>query len=91
MVVDAFGSEERKLARAVTRRTVMQPLGKPIEATLVYTFMQVEQKLEKKIGQKLTVRYFSRPVYFGLKVGGRSVPVLGWSLLAYDAYTILRD
>ena len=88
---DAFGSEERQLARRVTRRTVMQPLGKPIEATLAYTLMQVEQKLEKKIGQRLTRVAFSRPAYFGLKVGGRAVPYLGWGLLAYDAVTLLRD
>lgn len=68
-----------------------QPIGKPIEATLYYTFAQVEQKLEKKIGITVTRRFFSRPVYLGIKVGTRAVPYVGWSLLAYDAYTILRD
>lgn len=89
-MVDAFESE-RQLSRRAATMVLRQPLGKPIEATLAYTFMQVEQKLEKKIGQRMTVRYFSRPVYLGLKVGGRAVPYLGWGLLAYDAYTILRD
>ena len=91
MVADAFGSEERQLAGRAASMTLRQPIGKPIQATLFYTLMQVEEKLEKRIGQKMTMRVFSRPVYLGVKVGGRAVPTIGWGLLAYDAYRILRD
>lgn len=91
MVVDAFGSDETRLARRTTLKVVVQPLGRPIEAWLAYGFYQVEKKLEKRIGQAMTYRYFSKPVFLGIRVGGRVVPGLGWGLLAYDALNLLRE
>lgn len=88
MVADAFGAEERSLARRVVVKTVSNPLAPVIYVPLAYALMEVEKKLEKKIGQKATLRLFSRPAYLGLKVGTRAIPVLGWTLLAHDVYSL---
>ena len=91
VVVDAFGSETTELAMRATTKLVVQPLGRPIEAGLAYGLVKLEQKLEQRIGQAMTYRFFSKPAYLGLRVGGRAIPYLGWGLLAYDAATLLRD
>lgn len=91
VVADAFETDKRQLTRRVVRKAVYNPLTPVLAGPIAYGLMQVEQVLEKKIGQRLTHTVFSRPAMLGFKVGTRYVPYVGWGLLAYDAYKILRD